>query len=298
MVVMKSNFGEKYVIFSGSNGTYYATNSSTGIVDYSGSAYLTVKNSVTGSLSGSVFDQVSNTLEGYASGQLRTYINLTGSTSYIAGNFTVTGSLSGSTLQGSTATITTINTTNLIATNITGSTIVSGSSIYGANAKFTNLTGSEISTTGNIYASGSISETFDESVTLGTDHTAVGVKKKVILGATVNFGDVIVKASTGKYILAKADSATTTGPVLLALQSGVDTNIVMALVRGQARDDTWAWATGSGQADYIYITTTGTTGNTLTKTAPSTVGNQVQVVGMVEGAKQIYFDPNWVVVEV
>ena len=57
------------------------------------------------------------------------------------------------------------------------------------------------------------------------------------------------------------------------------------------RDDTWTWTVGG----LIYVSTT--TG-TLTQTAPSGTGDQVQVVGYATHADRMYFNPSLVLVEV
>ncbi len=190
MSLNTAKFDANYIIYSGSTG-YYAKQSTTGKVEFSGSNYNTVRNSVTGSLTGSVYNQVSNTLEVYVAGVQQTYIatgsisgsniysltatitnvnatNVTGSIlsgsniygpSALITNITtvnVTGStlVSGSDHRGSTATITTINATNIIATNITGSTTLSGSAIYGPTATVTNIYSTNVTGSGTL--SGSI----------------------------------------------------------------------------------------------------------------------------------------------
>jgi hypothetical protein len=62
---------------------------------------------------------------------------------------------------------------------------------------------------------------------------------------------------------------------------------------GTARDDTWNWTVGG----LIYASTTGTTGNTLTQTAPSGTDDVVQIVGVAKSADYMDFIPNLMQVE-
>ena len=98
----------KYIIFL-ENGLYYAYAQDISGTDSSGSAYATIKNTVTGSLTGIVFDLILNTIEGYDSGILKnsrdmleknplSYIIFVDSGIYYAkNNFTGIVSFSGST---------------------------------------------------------------------------------------------------------------------------------------------------------------------------------------------------------
>lgn len=66
------------------------------------------------------------------------------------------------------------------------------------------------------------------------------------------------------------------------------------LLQGFARNDTWDWTVGG----LIYLSTTGTTTNTLTQTAPSSTDEVVQILGVATHADRIYFNPQLVQVEV
>jgi hypothetical protein len=59
------------------------------------------------------------------------------------------------------------------------------------------------------------------------------------------------------------------------------------LVHGIARDDTWAWTVGG----LIYLTVTGTTGNTLSQTMVSGTDDVVQIIGIATHADRMYFYP-------
>lgn len=127
-----------------------------------------------------------------------------------------------------------------------------------------------------------------------SDHTASGLK--IILTATANmaFGDVGYIASTGKVSLIDADAiATMTGIVMCAdatINADASGNF---LLLGIARDDTWNWTVGG----IIYGTVTGTSGNTLSQTAPSGTDDVVQVLGVATHADRIFFNPQLVQIE-
>ena len=65
------------------------------------------------------------------------------------------------------------------------------------------------------------------------------------------------------------------------------------LLHGFARKDTWSWTVGSN----IYLSTTGTTTNTMTQTAPSGTNQVIQILGWATSATVIYFNPSLVQVE-
>jgi len=65
------------------------------------------------------------------------------------------------------------------------------------------------------------------------------------------------------------------------------------LVLGIARDDTWAWTVGG----LIYGTITGTTGNTLSQTAPTGANDVIQIMGVATHADRMFFNPQLVQIE-
>jgi len=64
------------------------------------------------------------------------------------------------------------------------------------------------------------------------------------------------------------------------------------LNEGYARNDSWAWGTVGG---LLYLSTT--PGN-MVQTAPSGTGDQVQILGIVEHANYVKFDPNLMLIEI
>jgi len=129
----------------------------------------------------------------------------------------------------------------------------------------------------------------------GTDHTTSG--QVIALTATANsaIGDVIYIASTGKATFCKAD-AIANCPYALAICADATINADASgnwLTHGSIRDDTWAWTVGG----LIYVSTTGTTGNTLTQTAPSGANNVIIPVGVALSADVMYFFGNLTTIE-
>lgn len=112
-----------------------------------------------------------------------------------------------------------------------------------------------------------------------------------IISLTANetqaFGDVCYIASSGKAAISSASAIATASVVVMCVDSG------KYLLHGIARNDVWNWTVGG----IIYLSTTGTTGNTLTQTAPSGVNEVIQVLGIATHADRIYFNPQIVQVE-
>jgi hypothetical protein len=120
-----------------------------------------------------------------------------------------------------------------------------------------------------------------------SDHEATGLKESVTVGESVVFGDLLYMKSDGKWWKADADATTTMPGARLALETKAADATCSVLMIGNARDDTWAWTVGG----LIYA-------STLTQTAPSATGDQVQVVGIATHADKMSFNPSLVLVEV
>jgi len=161
------------------------------------------------------------------------------------------------------------------------------------------LTGDAI---GTGYVGTSI-ETTVENVTLdnaltGSDHSSSGVKTTFIANENQAFGDVVRINSTGKAQLAKADVISNATVVAMLVDASVATNGTGTyLLLGFARDDTWNWTVGG----WIFLSLTGTTGNTLTQTNPADIpcaeGNVIQLIGVAYTADSIYFNPQLAQIE-
>jgi hypothetical protein len=150
----------------------------------------------------------------------------------------------------------------------------------------------DISAGGNVTLADARSVIFDAAP--ASDHNAAGLIASMTAGATLAFGDAVYQKSDGEMHLGDADAASTAGVVALAVASGSDGAASNFMFYGFARDDTWNWTVGG----LIYLSTTGTSGNTLTQTAPSGSGDIVQILGVATHADRIFFNPSLTYAEV
>lgn len=123
--------------------------------------------------------------------------------------------------------------------------------------------------------------------------TASGTKIQLIANENQVFGDVVYIASDGDAALADADAIATAKVVGMCTGTVTTGNTGTYLLMGIARNDTWAWTVGG----HIYLSTTGTSTNTLTQTAPSGTDDCVVVVGVATHADRMLFNPSYVIVE-
>lgn len=131
------------------------------------------------------------------------------------------------------------------------------------------------------------------TVSPGADHLSSGKVLAFTNHDAVNFGDACYLNSDGEMALADADAIATSSAVGMALSTLSAHSSGDFLMFGIARDDTWAWTVGG----LIYLSTTGTTGNTLTQTAPSGTDDVIQILGVATHADRMIFMPNLVQVE-
>lgn len=118
---------------------------------------------------------------------------------------------------------------------------------------------------------------------LGSDHTYEGIV--VELTNAQSFGKAVYISANNTVAQADAD-ATTTMPCI-----GISVGTNKVLVWGTIRDDSWSWTAG----DILYVSTTA---GSLTTTAPSGSGDQVQVVGVAISSAEVLVIPSMVLVEV
>lgn len=128
----------------------------------------------------------------------------------------------------------------------------------------------------------------------GSDHTASGLTITLTAAVALNFGDVGYIDTNGKVALIDADAiANCSGIVMCADTSIAQDAAGTFILHGIARDDTWNFTVGG----LIYASTTGTTGNTITQTAPSGTDDVIQVLGVATHADRMYFNPQLVQIE-
>jgi flagellar hook-associated protein FlgK len=148
-----------------------------------------------------------------------------------------------------------------------------------------------VNSDGSAYFAGNV--TVDGYVKINSepaaDHTAKGTVAEFTANENQAFGDVCYIDSAGEMALADADAIATARVAGMCLETVTTGNPADYLLFGIARDDTWAWTVG----DPVYLSTTGTTGNTLTQTAPSATGDAVVALGIATHADRILFNPSF-----
>ena len=152
--------------------------------------------------------------------------------------------------------------------------------------------------TGDISAGGNVTLADAKSVVFdpipASDHNAAGLIAPMTAGATLAFGDAVYQKSDGEMHLGDADAASTSGVIAIAVASGSDGASSNFMFYGFLRDDTWNWTVGG----LIYLSTTGSSGNTLTQTAPTGSGDIVQILGVATHPDRIFFNPSLTYAEV
>ena len=122
------------------------------------------------------------------------------------------------------------------------------------------------------------------------DGGSSGLKATMTVDAnTVGVASALHLDADGNWIEADANVASAMPCTALALESGTGSKSV--LFYGFMRKDAWAWTIGAP----IYVSTTV---GVLTQTAPSAIGDQVQVVGIATHADRMFFNPNYIIAEV
>jgi hypothetical protein len=167
-----------------------------------------------------------------------------------------------------------------------------GSSGSGAGTKGDTGSAGSAGATGPKGDTGSVSDNWTLTAA-PSDHAASGMIIPLTAAATLAFGDVCYINSSGQAALVDADAIASASGLVMAvgtISSGSSGNF---LLFGIARDDTWNWTIGG----LIYITVTGTTGNTLSQSQPSGVDDVIQIVGVATHADRMLFSPQLVQVE-
>lgn len=127
----------------------------------------------------------------------------------------------------------------------------------------------------------------------GVNQTASGIKIYLIANENQAFGDLCYIDSDGEAHLGDADTITMSRITVMCLGSVSASGTGTYLVSGVARNDSWSLTVGA----QVYLSTTGTTGNTITQTAPSGTNDCVTVIGVATHANRILFNPSPLVIE-
>lgn len=205
------------------------------------------------------------------------------------GNVSLSGSLDYITISGQTITVAAID----LSTDTTGaldSANIANGSVSNTEFQYLNGVTSAIQTQIDAKAT---EGTLVVTAAPGSDHTAFGMKITLTASENQAFGDVCYMAADGEATLADADAAATADGLFMCLDTVTTGNPASYLMIGIARDDTWTWTVGG----LVYLSTTGTSGNTLTQTAPSGAADIVQIIGKATHADRLYFRPELVSIE-
>lgn len=137
-------------------------------------------------------------------------------------------------------------------------------------------------------------KTYKLTAAPGSDHNVSGTTIELTATSNMVFGDVGYIASTGKVTLIDADAIASMSAIVMCADATINADASgNYLLMGIARDDTWNWTVGG----LIYGTVTGTTGNTLSQTAPSATDDVIQIMGVATHADRMYFNPQIIQVE-
>ena len=136
--------------------------------------------------------------------------------------------------------------------------------------------------------------------TPGTNYTGSGIKGTFTNGnaGTVACGDVCYMALDGDLEFADADATTTMPGLYMALGTIAAAASGEWMIMGVVRNDDWDWTVGPGVSGLIYVSVTATSGQTLTQTPPSGVGDQVQIIGHALSGDVMMFNPSMILEEV
>jgi hypothetical protein len=116
----------------------------------------------------------------------------------------------------------------------------------------------------------------------------------LVAAVELNFGDVGYINASGKVALVDADAIATSSGLFMCVDETIEADASgMFLAIGVARNDSWAFTPGG----LIFITITGTTGNTLSQSAPTGEDDVVQIVGVATHADRMFFNPQLVQIE-
>lgn len=126
-------------------------------------------------------------------------------------------------------------------------------------------------------------------------YTMAGWLITLTANETQALGDVCYIGSDGKAHIAKADVIANASAVVMCIDpAGIAASASGNYIAwGRAKKAAWSWTVGGR----IYLSVTGTTGNTLTQTAPSGANNVIQCIGVALAATEMLFMPSLVQIE-
>lgn len=120
------------------------------------------------------------------------------------------------------------------------------------------------------------------------DKSYSGMIIKLTANEAQAIGDVCYINSDGEAQLGDADAFTTSQISVMAVETIAADIVGTYLLSGIVRNDSWNWSPVGG---YIYLSTSGTTGNTLTQTPPSAPDDAIVILGVATHADRLMFNP-------
>ena len=176
-----------------------------------------------------------------------------------------------------------ISTDMMDAASITSS-LLGSSVVLNSNIANDTITGAKI-------AASTIGwDNFEPMALPSSDLSAIGQRITLTAAVIVGFGDVVYINASSKGALGDADDEATASCVAMAIEPILANDPGLFLLYGLVRNDAWNWTPGG----LIFLTVTGTTGNTLSQTAPTGVNDIVQILGWALSADVMFFNPQMV----
>lgn len=127
-----------------------------------------------------------------------------------------------------------------------------------------------------------------------TNYSSSGMKILLKAHDEQNFGDTCFINSLGETQIGNAAVIATASTIVMCVDRHINANESgNYILNGIVRNDDWLWNVGG----LIFLTITGTTGNTLSQIAPSATDNSVQIIGVATHTNRMYFNPSLVQVE-
>lgn len=198
----------------------------------------------------------------------------------------------GTTLTSTTWAYTGIDSPTMGTTSLTYVQVAGQGSFTGGNG--ITITGTSVAINTAVTADLTTAQTLSAKTLSYAVASGAGTYKGNILTLTSTetqaIGDAVQIDSSGQAHLAKADTLAHASGVLLAAAavSGSASNTYLLPGGTLKLSSSPSWTVGG----LVYLSSTGTTGNTLTQTAPSSTDNAIQILGVAVAADTILFMPS------
>jgi hypothetical protein len=125
-------------------------------------------------------------------------------------------------------------------------------------------------------------------------HTASGITITLTAHDAQNFGDVCFINASREAAIADSSVIASSSALLMATATIAANAAGVYLVIGMASDASWAF---SPVGSLLYLSITGTTGNTISTAAPTGANEVIQILGVAHAADTMFFNPCLVQIE-